>query len=245
MYIKQNNKFVKTIPFVKVNGKFTKINYAYTKVNNKWMLIYKDQRNKKVSFFNKGYHEFVVPENVFEIEIIAVAGGGSGHDSTKISIDEGGYSGIGGKAGQYINTFIQVYPNQIINIEVGGGGEYSKDGGDTIIENIILKGGLSGISNNIIGNGQDGNGTLNTKGIGGFIDQKYLLAYGGSGGKGWGAGGGGAGTGTRSNIAFAAAGWGGDGGIVVEGIGYPQAGNGQANGGYGGFGADGIVILKY
>ena len=45
MYIKQNNKFVKTIPFVKVNGKFTKINYAYTKVNNKWMLIYKDQRN--------------------------------------------------------------------------------------------------------------------------------------------------------------------------------------------------------
>lgn len=248
MFFKNNTYKKITNCYYKINNQWKQIITGFYKKDGKWKQLYNFDKKQAVIVINN--RQIIIPDNVYEIEIHACAGGGGGFHATPYSIDEQGYSGTGGKAGEFIITTINVNPNDILDISVGDGGLSDTNGQNTIIKlnNTILfnlKGGLSGIPSNKLGEGNRGLSITTLGGIGGKINPNQLCGMKGTGGKGWGSGGGGSGTGTKTKVAFCSGGGGGDEGLIIEGIPYPAAEDGNSNGGKGGKGAKGIAVILW
>lgn len=190
------------------------------------------------TFSTAGAHTFTVPAGVFSITVEAWgAGGGGGFSSGNKA------AGGGGGGGGYTRRIVNVSPGEIININVGQGG----NGGNPIGSNVATKGGNTWFRNEsfLVANGGErgfstsSNNTGATGGAGG-TGGSY---NGGSGASGLSysyGGGGGSSAGTSSNgynstnkdggVAAIGGGAGGNGGDNSNGM------NGSTPGGGGGGG---------
>lgn len=181
---------------------------------------------------------FTVPDGVHKILVTAFGAGGSGYDYD------------GGQGGDFvIKKAFMVTPNDSLSITVGKG-ELKKDGGATVIGNLITLegGGRGGVKRNH--KGALGGTTVNhveaaaqntVFANGGLRGATNTSSSGGPGGYGGGAGYGRGGNGAKGNTKYLKGLDGEDGGI----------GAGGGGGGYGdilgtpGIGGNGIVIIEW
>ena len=181
---------------------------------------------------------FTVPAGVTKILITAFGAGGSGYDYN------------GGQGGDFVTRkAFMVTPSDSLSITVGKG-ELEKDGGATVIGNLItLEGGGRGGAKRKH-KGALGGTTVNSVEVaaqntvfahGGLIGSNNTSSSGGRGGYGGGAGYGRGGNGAKGNTSYYTGFSGENGGI----------GAGGGGGGYGstlgtpGIGGDGIVIIEW
>ena len=181
---------------------------------------------------------FTVPDGVTKILVTAFGAGGSGYDYN------------GGQGGDFvIRKAFMVTPNDSLSITVGKG-NLNKDGGATVIGNLItLEGGAKG------GGKRNHKGSLSGTSVNGVAvaAQNTVFAHGGlngarnnsssggPGGFGGGAGYGRGGSGADGNTEYSVGFKGENGGIGAGGGG---GGHGSSIG-TPGIGGDGIVIIEW
>jgi hypothetical protein len=198
---------------------------------------------------------FTVPENVYWINVQLWGGGGSGGTASQ----QLGAGGAGG--GAYSSSTLSVTPGESYTVQVGQGGEFLQDGGDSWFASattVMAKGGKFGSTNSTSagkgGSADSGYGDIKYSGGDGAVGTSTS-----SGGGGSSAGEYVAGTnaiGYLGAIAPVGGGNGGDGNTGASGDGHngfsPGGGGGGAlmagyETGYysGGIGANGIVIISW
>lgn len=204
---------------------------------------------------------FVVPPNVYSVEIEAWAGGGGGSD------EDGNSGGGGGGGGGFSGGILNVSPGDNIVINVGNGGDggagnndNGDDGNNTVVTHtdgeLTAYGGSGGDGND----GSGGSGGVSGSFTGIVLSHSSFI--GGSGGDGdnneGGGGGGGAGNtenggdgsnlngGSGGNANGGNGGNGGDDGAGIDGSLYSGGGGAAGDdGGGGGNGANGAVIINW
>jgi hypothetical protein len=207
------------------------------------------------TFTTVGSNSWTVPDGVYQIYVLCVAGGGGGGNG--IAWQSGG----GGGAGEVYYKLINVTPGQSINYVIGGGGAApawngttGTDGGNSSFGSITCKGGGGGGS--VTGyswgskpwwtatswtngrSGGSGGGGATGKSGGASTKTNEGGHFGNAGGSNGGGGGGAGGAGSSGQGGAVGA------GIVVRGVTYGVGGRGglltsQAASGYGGGGGAG------
>lgn len=123
----------------------------------------------RIKFLSSGVLEWLSPDT--SIDIFLVGGGGAGYSASASS-------GCGGGGGGYTKTLkkITIRKNQTVNIAVGAGGQFNKNGGTTTFGAEYSASGGTCSDSGVGGNGGSGGGG------GAGARSSNVISYGGNGG---------------------------------------------------------------